>query len=391
VNNHLRFILLIITLSTSLLKAQTNLVPNPSFEEYSDCPVTTGQLDNAMGWLSPTNGSPDYYNICSTQPLVQIPVNQFGEQLAFSGQAYVGIGLYGSIYLNNREYLQSQLIEELVQGNYYCVSFYLSLAGRRTFAFTDDIGVFLSDFQPMNYDGGFPPLPLQNITPQIEANMLLNDTIYWIKISGLYKAVGGEKYLTIGNFKTDNETTLLPTDYPPGDFIYVYIDDVSVTEIAEPTIKGGTYVCNGDSVTLTADGDISEYTWYEQNSPNTILGNTPTLNVSPYQTTTYTLKAKVCGTEIEKNVTVNVCNNGQPSANIYPNPTTDVLNIQLQNVNLDNTVASLYNALGQIVLKENITNYTHTFNTQSLANGLYTLDITTNNKSISKHKVVVLH
>jgi hypothetical protein len=380
VNTHLRFILIIITLSTSLLKAQTNLVPNGSFENYSTCPDNNGEF-TVLNWFSASLGSPDYFNTCS-QNNVGVPTNNFGNQYAYSGNGYSGIIIHYESY-NFREYMGSQLITPMESNKLYCVSMHTSLAEVSGYSINNFSALFINSYQLYNTS-----YCVQE-SPQLIFSDQIIDTIKWVKLNTCYRATGGETYIILGNFYESDYNKIHIKDNH--DECYIYIDDVSVTEIAEPTIKGGTYVCNGDSVTLTADGDISEYTWYDQNSPNTILGNTATLNVSPYQTTTYTLKAKVCGTEIEKNVTVTVCNNGQPSANIYPNPTTDVLNIQLQNVNLDNTVASLYNALGQLVLKENITNYTHTFNTQSLASGLYTLDITTNNKSISKHKVVVLH
>ncbi len=44
--------------------AQTNLVPNPSFEDTLYCPNVTNQIDAAMGWLNFGN-TPDYFNACA--------------------------------------------------------------------------------------------------------------------------------------------------------------------------------------------------------------------------------------------------------------------------------------------------------------------------------------
>ena len=33
--------------------AQVNLVPNPSFESYTACPTTFGQIEYATKWFSP--------------------------------------------------------------------------------------------------------------------------------------------------------------------------------------------------------------------------------------------------------------------------------------------------------------------------------------------------
>ena len=48
----------------SQLKAQVNLVPNPSFEEYDTCPDLLDRVQYATHWMNFGN-SPDYYNSCS--------------------------------------------------------------------------------------------------------------------------------------------------------------------------------------------------------------------------------------------------------------------------------------------------------------------------------------
>ncbi len=44
--------------------AQTNLVPNPSFETDSLCPNGGSEIKYASPWYSPTGGSPDYFRPC---------------------------------------------------------------------------------------------------------------------------------------------------------------------------------------------------------------------------------------------------------------------------------------------------------------------------------------
>jgi hypothetical protein len=43
-----------------------NLVPNPSFENYTTCPTAASQLYVAPPWTSPTTGGAEYFNICSS-------------------------------------------------------------------------------------------------------------------------------------------------------------------------------------------------------------------------------------------------------------------------------------------------------------------------------------
>jgi len=70
-------------------------------------------------------------------------------------------------------------------------------------------------------------------TPQIVSppNVFINDTLNWTLISGDYIAHGGEKYITIGNFKpygmTDTLQVIHHNNYSAA---YYFIDDVSVVD-----------------------------------------------------------------------------------------------------------------------------------------------------------------
>jgi len=68
-------------------------------------------------------------------------------------------------------------------------------------------------------------------TPQINyLGSPITDTLNWILISGSYTALGGEKYITIGNFNSDSNTSTAvvnPTG-SGGTEAYYYIDDVYV-------------------------------------------------------------------------------------------------------------------------------------------------------------------
>src|SRR3990172_11012185 len=69
------------SLSTSA-QAQ-NLVPNPSFELYTACPIGLTGIDlfRAASWSLPTEGTSDYYHNCSTAASgVSTPTNDFGSQ-----------------------------------------------------------------------------------------------------------------------------------------------------------------------------------------------------------------------------------------------------------------------------------------------------------------------
>src|SRR5205085_585438 len=81
-------ITLLLLFSFSIGNAQ-NLVPNPGFENYITCPVNYGELFKCQDW-STFGNSPDYFNACSPDTIVSVPKNNFGYQLASSGNAYCG-------------------------------------------------------------------------------------------------------------------------------------------------------------------------------------------------------------------------------------------------------------------------------------------------------------
>ena len=107
----LRSIVFPVCLGLEVFCIAQNVVPNPSFEEYTVCPDDLAQIENAVGW-STFWGSADYYNVCSGNSLTGIPANAFGYQAAYIGDAYIGCYTYknGPIY---REYAQAQLIAPL--------------------------------------------------------------------------------------------------------------------------------------------------------------------------------------------------------------------------------------------------------------------------------------
>ena len=126
------------------LYSQSNLVPNPGFELYSSCPTNASQITNALPWFQPYLGvsSTDYFNVCSSNSVVQVPNNYFGHQPARTGNGYAGFGAWSET-MDIREYLEVELIDSLIQGTGYCVSFYVSLPEQFHYA-CDGVGAYFS-------------------------------------------------------------------------------------------------------------------------------------------------------------------------------------------------------------------------------------------------------
>jgi hypothetical protein len=203
-----------------------NLVSNPSFEINSMCPVNAADLSSLASWYKMMGhyGSPDYFNSCGSS-YVGVPSNSFGNQIAFNGNAYVGLCTY-TYGATNYEYIQTYLTSPMIAGQSYTISFYVSCADNSRYGSNNIGAIFTQDFLygNWNYDS-------LNITPNINHPTPITDINGWTLISGTYISSGNEQFLTIGNFYNDNLTQVVSIN-PIGSLgaAYYYIDQVSVVQ-----------------------------------------------------------------------------------------------------------------------------------------------------------------
>ena len=83
------------------------LIYNPSFEQYQECPKRVdalGTLTIVDAWYQPTAGSADYFNVCGSREC-GVPKNKLGIQEPHSGNGFCGIYCSKTDY---REYLQTE-------------------------------------------------------------------------------------------------------------------------------------------------------------------------------------------------------------------------------------------------------------------------------------------
>lgn len=184
-----------------------NLVPNFSFE-YSDT-CSSGSLPNIIfpePWFR-EYGTVDYLHPCKSL-VSSSPSNTFGFQMPYSGEGYIGCYNFVVPYLY-REYASVALEDTLIAGNKYRIEFNVSLSDSSWYA-TKNIGIYFSeDTVASNLD------TLLTKEPQIEytGTNYLTDRENWTKIEAIYTALGGERYITIGNFDDDINTD---TVFVPG-------------------------------------------------------------------------------------------------------------------------------------------------------------------------------
>lgn len=197
------------------IKLQKNLVPNGSFENYRK---KSNDLRKAIPWQP--KASIDFYQ----NPLSNDTTAQKG---AYEGYCYIGF----RFQKRYKEFAQVKLVEPLHRGTVY----YFSMKVRLAFW----SNAVLRSFGVLFTKGGY-----NRQGDVVKANMIdttakkggLMDDFRWFTIRGFYKADGGEKYITIGNFaavikKDMIRMNLFKLGYKEA---YYFVDDVQLYKYKEP-------------------------------------------------------------------------------------------------------------------------------------------------------------
>jgi hypothetical protein len=222
-----------------LIKKDTglNLVPNFNFEKFRECPDGCSIIPKSYfvdDWMMATLGTPDYFNACSNKS--GVPNNWAGKLYAKSGNGYAG--LIAGMYINGndnfeekREYIEAALKRKLLKDTFYYLGFSASLAGNSPSAI-NGLGMFLSDTL-VDILNSIEHLPFKPQLLNIE-NKIISLQYKWIDIAGIYKANGNEHFVIIGNFQSDNNTSIKPfSSRGTLNCSYYFIDDVYVLPLAK--------------------------------------------------------------------------------------------------------------------------------------------------------------
>lgn len=238
------------------------------------CPSDPGQLLHVVAWQQLTNhvGTPDYFHSCSENPIVSVPNNFWGYEPAATGDAYVGLLLYFPQIDNYREYLEVQLTEPLRPDVVYEVSYRYSLAEDSEYG-SDDLGMYFAD-SSNSISTGYSAL---NLEPHISAPVMLTETDGWTQMTFCYKARGGERYMSVGNFLNDaaTTTTFLGSTSSTKSMCYVYLDDVSVTPLFTFNLGNDTTLCTGETLELYAHMPGASYRWQDLTQDSVLMVQQP--------------------------------------------------------------------------------------------------------------------
>ncbi|MES2132861.1 MAG: gliding motility-associated C-terminal domain-containing protein [Bacteroidota bacterium] len=307
----------LIIISLFVLKSQSqNVVPNPSFENFTSCP-TGGQFYKLTPWCGLAGGE-DAFNTCFNTVVgpgpggFGIPYTFFGFQYPRTGNGitYIMIIRIGSGTQDNREYIHVPLIKPLKAGKTYCGTMYLNLYNQSKYT-TDKIGMYFSS-APYICNQAFPTpqviAPL-NVVPQIDnpGGNFITDTLNWMEVSGSFTATGNEQYLTIGNFYNDAATNTVVVNPSSGYSVtFFFIDDVSLEEIIPAKTINDTSICVNDSIALAQPSptEFAEYSWQPATGLSCSTCASP--KAAPQSSTSYTLTKKQCHAITTDVVTITV-------------------------------------------------------------------------------------
>jgi hypothetical protein len=224
-----RFFTLAFLLTSFALFGQ-NLIPDPSAENFAECPTGLGILQTwNPNWQS-FRGTPDYFNNCSNGLGSSNPL---GYQEPRTGEGYLGLITFSRNLVNAREYLGVQLVEPLDIGQEYFLTFYVSKGhvDNNYNGASNNIGAL---FMTENFLSSSEQGPTPNFSSFNEIE-IITDTVNWVEMSYQFVADSAYQFLAFGNFFDNSLTdTIRVGGETDGELrSYYYFDDFCLTTSQE--------------------------------------------------------------------------------------------------------------------------------------------------------------
>ena len=253
------------------VSAQENLVLNPSFEEYKNCPDDYRLIDDAKHWYSVSDrefAKASLMHACSENPKVSPPLigednSDLSYQVPHTGLAYAKLVTQSNAAPH--AYIGVALDQTLKENHLYYVRFEVAYAEKYASPaqqYCDCIGAkfFNSKFTSNDYTYKIHGSRSLGIEPDIDNDHgIIRDTLGWTTIDSWYKAEGGEKHLVLGNFRYPSETAIVIEPFKVGTIIEMLIDDVGV--YAFDPLPDTLTLCPGESATYDASFLESKTRW----------------------------------------------------------------------------------------------------------------------------------
>jgi len=390
------FVYISLGLSFFLARGQQigNYVNNGSFE-LALPGATLNPYDSARHWSaidSTQNGSYRLYSLDFGVPSWA----SLGFQMPKTGRNFIASQFYCTSC--PRWYPRNRLKQALKPNGVYCATYHVVNTNNNRVAI-ENYGMYFgtSILDTITKCS----IPLTYLIPQIvNTNGIIIDTLNWIPITGTFVASGTEKYLVLGNFKSNATTNTLlintPLAWMSND---IYIDDVSIVEVNLLAYAGPDKSCIlGDSVFIGRLPDFAidpGCVWYKLPNMTTALDTVSGLWVKPSATSTYVVRQELDCSSLKWDTVVVTINTNLPgfselqmfsdNISLFPNPTSGNLSISgLSGADISNFYIT--NSFGQIIRKGNIIQKNNLINveTSELESGLYQIHLKTQYGIVTK-------
>ena len=169
-------------------------------------------------------------------------------------------------------------------------------------------------------------------------------------------------------------------------------DNITITSNPNPTVSAGndTTICVNHTVSLDAGAGFAGYNWSSSETTQTITVDGGTVGVGTHSYTVEVTDSNGCSAMDTVVVNVDACAGitelASQGINVYPNPTSNVVNVELDGWN-ENATIVLYNMDGK--LRNTLTHEgaTSTVDLHGLATGVYVIEIRSGDR-VGKVRIV---
>ncbi|MCB0638079.1 MAG: hypothetical protein KDC54_15725, partial [Lewinella sp.] len=217
--------------------SQVNYVPNPSFEELTDCDLNYGDVPKASPWkiIDFPDTSPDLFHYCSTNLSYRPPVGC--EEL----EPKDGEGLIAQASLFAEERVYVRLLDTLPTDIDIYVAFSMLPAGRCApgpsfLCYANTQCLAFSDYA------------FQNQVVVLQPETTITRTDVWTTLRTCYRASGLEDFLLLGNYTSALDLQLDCDTIDPLNFAYTFLDEVIVSPF--DVVPDTLYLCGDETLGL---------------------------------------------------------------------------------------------------------------------------------------------
>jgi hypothetical protein len=388
-----------------------NYVNNGSFETIA-YPTVQPNVNSATNWGPPDSIKYGYllYSLTSTISAWSLPYTSVGFQYPKSGNNLILTEFYCepntcNFYMS-RGYPRNRLKKRLKSNITYCAKYHVVNTNNTPLAI-DSYGAYFGDgsIDTMKYC----TMPIVYLTPQIQntTGNVITDTMNWVPITGTFVANGTEKYMVLGNFKSDaaTNTLLINPTYLPAHNTDLFIDDVSLIEMDLPAFAGrDTSVIPGDSIYLGYEQDIEineSCIWYKLPDMTTAIDTIAGFWLKPVNNSTFVVRQQLWCSGVKWDTVVIQMNPlglneklriKNEELKIYPVPAKDYIEVSANSIAVDDfNSVKIYNHLDQLIREEeiNFENGKAEIKTNELPEGIYFLRLASNSSgTVSKRFVI---